>query len=511
MPFIFLRSFYMIKREKIGLVHCQGRLSGILGYLLKKTAGVPYIITIQSADFSVYHPKANIKPIKWIYNFFRKKIYQNAVKCHAVSNYLGGHFRKYGIKDVTVIPNGVNQKDFKPDKNKRATRKELGLDTENLIICISRLESKNGTDDLVKAADVLKSKIKDFKIAIIGSGSQKKKLEKLIQNLGLRNEVVLLGEIPHGAVPKYLACADIFIRPSLAEGFGIVFIEAMACEVPVIGTSVGGIPDFIKDPSTSSGQVATGLFCEPGNPKSIAEKIETLIENKELRNTLVKNAKQMVVEVYNWDKISKKISRLYFMINKIEMSKKYSFTRFDKFLRHLRIRRVISYFKKNDSVLDIGCGEECALFRVTKSKIKRYHGIDNYECKLGGDSSKFNFSKLQLNKTKELPFRNEDFDKIVLLAVLEHLDNSELIIKESFRALKKGGVLLMTAPAPKAKPVLEFLAKFRIINPKMIYQHKNYFNIKDLRSILNKAGFEDEKIKINTFEFGFNTFVMAQK
>lgn len=312
MPFIFLRSFYMIKREKIDLVHCQGRLSGILGYLLKKTAGVPYIITIQSADFSVYHPKANIKPIKWIYNFFRKKIYQNAAVCHAVSYYLKEHFvTRWGIKDVAVIPNGVSQKDFKPDKNKRATRKELDLDTENLIICISRLEPKNGTDDLVKAADVLKNKIKDFKIAIIGSGSQKKKLEKLVQNLGLRNKVVLLGEIPHKAVPKYLACADVFIRPSLAEGFGIVFIEAMACEVPVIGTPVGGIPDFIKDLSTSSGQAATGLFCKQGNPKSIAEKIEILIKDKELRNKLVKNAKKMVLEAYDWDKINERLRRVY--------------------------------------------------------------------------------------------------------------------------------------------------------------------------------------------------------
>lgn len=311
MPFIFLRSFYIIKREKIELVHCQGRLSGILGYLLKKTTKIPYLITIQSADFSVYHPKANIKLIRWIYNFIRKKIYKNAIKCHAVSYYLKNHLIKYGVKDVVVVPNGVDQKEFKPDAKKGTTRKELGLDTENLIICISRLEPKNGTEDLIKAAKVLRKKINNFKIAIVGSGSRRKKLEKLTKELKLENNVVFLGDIPHGAIPKYLACADIFIRPSLAEGFGIVFIEAMACEVPVIGTPVGGIPDFIKDPSMSLGQAATGLFCKPGNPKSIAEKIKTLMEDKELRNNLVKNAKQMVLEVYDWDKVSERIKKVY--------------------------------------------------------------------------------------------------------------------------------------------------------------------------------------------------------
>ena len=169
MPFIFLRSFYMIKREKIELVHCHGRLSGIIGYLLKKFTKTPYIITVQSADFSVYHPKANIKPVRWIYNFIRKKVYQNAIKSHAVSNYLKEHLIKNGIKDVAVIPNGVDQAVFRPNSQKMAARKKMGFDTKNLIAaCGSRLEHKNATHDVVEAANYLKKRVKDFKIVIIG-------------------------------------------------------------------------------------------------------------------------------------------------------------------------------------------------------------------------------------------------------------------------------------------------------------------------------------------------------
>jgi glycosyltransferase involved in cell wall biosynthesis len=311
MPFIFLRSFYMIKREKIPLVHCQGRLSGLIGYFLKKTTKTPYILTVQSADFSVYHPKANIKPIRWIYNFIRKKIYQNAIKCHAVSSHLKDHFGKWGIKDVAVIPNGVDNFEFRPDPDKRKTRKELGFDTDNLIVaCGSRLEHKNGTHDVVEAANYLKERIDDFKIVIIGDGPDRSKLEKMIAKFSLEDKVYLLGYILHPELPKYMAAADIFIRPSLAEGFGIIFIEAMAAGAAVVGTPVGGIVDFLKDPSMDSGQ-ATGLFCEPGNPRDIAEKIELLIKDKQLRNRLVENGQKLVAEVYNWDKISEKIKKVY--------------------------------------------------------------------------------------------------------------------------------------------------------------------------------------------------------
>ncbi len=308
MPFIFLRSFYMIKREKIPLVHCQGRLSGLMGYFLKKITKTPYIITIQSADFSVYHPKANIKPVRWIYNFMRKKIYQNAIKCHAVSHHLKEHLGKWGIKDAVVIHNGVDRFEFRPDLHKRKTRKELGFDTDNLIVaCGSRLEHKNGTHDVVEAANYLKERIKDFKIVVIGDGPDRGKLEKMITKFNLEDKVCLLGYILHPELPKYMAAADIFVRPSLAEGFGIIFIEAMACEIPVIGTPVGGIVDFIKDGET-------GIFCEPGNPQSIAEKIELLIKDKQLRNKLVENGHRLVVEVYNWDRISEEIRKIYWQI-----------------------------------------------------------------------------------------------------------------------------------------------------------------------------------------------------
>jgi len=301
MIWILFKSWKLIKKEKIEIIHSQGFLSGIIGYILKKLTRIPYIITIQSADFSVYHPRLNINIIKWFYKKIEKAIFENAVICHAVSNYLEKHFKLYRVKDTVIIPNGVSQ-DFKPDSDKRKTRKELEFDSRNLIVCVSRLEYKNGTHDLVESAKYLKGI--DYKIIIIGSGSQKEKLEKMIEKFNLKDKVLLLGDMIYAEIPRYVACADIFVRPSLAEGFGIVFLEAMAVGAAVIGTPVGGIPDFLKNNET-------GLFCEPGNPKDIADKIKILIKDKNLREKLIQNGKRMVDEVYNWDKISKKLIKIY--------------------------------------------------------------------------------------------------------------------------------------------------------------------------------------------------------
>ena len=305
---ILFKSIRLIKKEKIDLIHAQksaGFLSGLLGYLLSKFTRIPYIITIQSADFSIYRPYLNIKIVKNISKAIEKTTIRKAAICHAVSNHLKNHLEVYKPKKIIVIPNGVNQEVFVPDSNKRETRKKLGFDTENLIMaCDSRLENKNGTHDVIEAANHFKNDIKDFKIIVVGDGPDRKKIETMIEKYNLKDKVFLLGRVQYFDLPKLMAACDIFVRPSLAEGFGISFIEAMACGVGVVATPVGGIVDFLKDKEN-------GLTCQPGNPKDIAEKIKTLIQDKALRNELVKNARKMVQDIYGWDKIAERLRNIY--------------------------------------------------------------------------------------------------------------------------------------------------------------------------------------------------------
>ena len=304
MVWIFFRSLKIIRKEKIELIHAQGFLSGILSYFLSKLSKIPYIITIQSADFSVYHHKLNIKPVLSLYNRMERAIFTNAEYCHAISNHLEKHLLKYSPKATIVIPNGVDIKKFVPDSGKLSTRKKLGFDTKNLIVCVSRLEHKNGTHDLITAAKLLNEEIRDFKIIVCGSGSQKEELEKMIKGFGLKDKIFLLGSVLYDKIPQYVAAADIFIRPSLAEGFGNVFVEAMSAGAAVIGTPVGGIPDFLKDG-------VNGLFCEPGNPEDIKEKIKKLITDKTLAQKVINGGIKTAREEYDWTGIAQRVRKMY--------------------------------------------------------------------------------------------------------------------------------------------------------------------------------------------------------
>src|SRR6185369_532215 len=141
------------------------------------------------------------------------------------------------------------------------------------LITTGRLVLKNANLDIIESLKYLPENVK---LLIIGQGVEGKMLKERTKEFGLMDRVKFLGFIKHSDMPIYLHISDIFIRPSLSEGFGNSYIEAMAAGIPVIATPVGGIPDFLRDGET-------GLFCEVKNPKSIAQKVEKLIKDRESR------------------------------------------------------------------------------------------------------------------------------------------------------------------------------------------------------------------------------------
>ena len=166
------------------------------------------------------------------------------------------------------------------------------------MISVSRLVLKNAIDDVIKALNFLlyKSGLK-VKLILIGSGPDEQALKNLSLNQGVADNVIFLGHKDYTELPRYLQIADVFIRPSLSEGLGNAFLESMAVGVPVIGTEVGGIPDFLVNNET-------GLFCEVKNPSSIAKAVERYSQDHELFQKIKINGKNLVQEKYSWDKIA---------------------------------------------------------------------------------------------------------------------------------------------------------------------------------------------------------------
>ncbi|MDO8676665.1 MAG: glycosyltransferase family 4 protein, partial [Candidatus Azambacteria bacterium] len=245
----------------------------------------------------------------WI-NFFRKMIIKKADLITAISNYLKDYARKFNKKTkIAVIPNGVDIENFSRDFSYgelSSVADGLGVKPgEKVIISVSRLVPKNGIDILIRAFfEVYKLKTENYKLVLVGDGSEKESLKLQVESLKLQNNVIFAGSVSHAELPKYLKISDVFVRPSRSEGLGSAFLEAMAAGLPVIGTKVGGIPDFLKNKET-------GLFAEVDNPEDLAEKINLVLNDKDLAEKLKKNARGLVAEKYNWDIIARQFGEIY--------------------------------------------------------------------------------------------------------------------------------------------------------------------------------------------------------
>lgn len=184
------------------------------------------------------------------------------------------------------------------------------------------------------------------------------------------------------------------------------------------------------------------------------------------------------------------------------------YKKLDKFFSWWRIQKVIKHIPENSVLLDIGCGPDFHFLKSVKQKIKGGIGIDK-KAKAYKDS-KLEIKKFEISKT--LPFANQSLDTITILAVLEHLQLPENILRQCFLALRTKGKLILTTPSPRAKTFLEFSAfRIKIIDPEQIKNHKNYFSSKDIQRMLISAGFERKKIKIRSFELGVNNLAIAEK
>jgi ubiquinone/menaquinone biosynthesis C-methylase UbiE len=176
-------------------------------------------------------------------------------------------------------------------------------------------------------------------------------------------------------------------------------------------------------------------------------------------------------------------------------------------LRKMRIAKVLPILKKFSEckLLDVGCGWEAKFLKSVEPYIASGVGIDFKAPKL--ENAKLKTITATLNA--QLPFEDNSFDVVSLMAVLEHLEKPLDILQEIRRVLRNGGVLIGTVPSKAAKPVLEFLSyKLGIVNEAEIRDHKQYFNKKDLIEIFSKAGFK--KVEHKYFQLGMNNFFVAE-
>lgn len=258
------------------------------------------LLTLQEGD-----PLEKYAKRLGVLGFLQGFLFRRANRVQAISRFLGEWAVKNGFEgSVDIIPNGVDIASFsKPiDESRRKHLRELfGFgDDDIVLVTASRLSLKNAVDDVVRAMPSLPHRCK---FLVVGVGEDEGMLRSLAEELGVKDRVVFAGYRTHAELPELLRASEIFIRPSLSEGLGNSFLEAMAAEIPIIGTRVGGIPDFLTDGET-------GVFCESRNPVSVVKAVDRLLVEPGLRERVVSNGAKLVREGYDWASIAVKMQKL---------------------------------------------------------------------------------------------------------------------------------------------------------------------------------------------------------
>lgn len=269
---------------------------GFPALAVKKKLKIPFLLTLQEGD-PIEEILHKVRHIRIRFN----QIFTRADGLQAISTYLMKWGEQMGFRGAVkeVVPNGVDVSRFTrvySDEEILPIKKNFGFaDDAVVLVTASRLVVKNGVADVIRALRLLPEK---FCFVICGVGELEESLKLLVKDLHLQSRVRFLGSVSHEDLPKILRASDIFIRPSITEGLGNSFLEAMAVGLPTIGTPVGGIPDFLTDG-------VTGFFCKPHNSESIAQAVERILKlTPEERKQIHANGMKIIFERYNWEYIS---------------------------------------------------------------------------------------------------------------------------------------------------------------------------------------------------------------
>lgn len=210
---------------------------------------------------------------------------------------------------VLVIPPGVDSERFRPRTAaaRAGIRATFGLCPDvRVVVGVGRLVPRKGLDVLVEAAARLAPGRPDLMVAVAGSGRQADWLARLA--VSRRAPVRLLGRVPDEALPSLYATADVFASPCRTrwggleqEGFGIVFLEAAAAEIPVVAGASGGAGEAVIDGETGM------VVKRPGDPVAVATALATLLDDPSLRRRMGKAARRRVVSEFGYDQLADRL------------------------------------------------------------------------------------------------------------------------------------------------------------------------------------------------------------
>ena len=200
---------------------------------------------------------------------------------------------------IRVIPEGVDMEKFNRNINVSDIDEKFGK--ERKILFVGNLHPNKGVHFLIKSFALVKSKINDVKLVIVGDGPLKHYLINLTKKLNLEKDVIFAGFVNDEDLPKYYASCDIFASASVLEGFGLIFLEAMALGKPIVAFNLASIPEVVGN---------AGILVDQINHEKFANAIIELLRNEELYREKSQIALSRV-KLFSWEKIAEQFVNIF--------------------------------------------------------------------------------------------------------------------------------------------------------------------------------------------------------
>ncbi|MGI5911227.1 MAG: glycosyltransferase family 4 protein [Syntrophomonadaceae bacterium] len=286
--------------QHFDLVHTHGVRANLVARLAATRSGIPVVTTVHSVlryDYDL--------PLKALLAYFLTKLtnkYSN--RFIAISRAIAHDIKQMGVyqEKIVIIHNGLDVNKFSSPRKASEVKSELGLDQDRQIITmVARLHPVKGHDYFLRAArQVIDAGFRP-QFLIVGEGIYRRQIEQQVSELGLNEVVKMLGY--YRSIEDIYEISDILCVPSVMEGLGLVVLEAMYFNVPVVASNTGGIPEIIKD------QV-DGLLVEPRDHHGLAQAIIKILSDPELATYLTTNARKKVNQ-FSLQNMANKVEQVY--------------------------------------------------------------------------------------------------------------------------------------------------------------------------------------------------------
>ncbi len=211
---------------------------------------------------------------------------------------------KYPEENIEIIPPAVDHNLYYPNRSKECLLKYNIGDSEKVILYVGAEEPRKNIQFLINSFSKLKNKISNVKLLKVGTPNYlfvRKKLLKQIEALNLQNDVIFTGYVSESELAEIYNAVDLFIFPSLYEGFGIPPLEAMACGTPVITSNTSSLPEVVGD---------AAIIADPYDVNKFAEEMYELLMNESLKEEMIKKGLKRS-KMFSWDISAKKTLKIY--------------------------------------------------------------------------------------------------------------------------------------------------------------------------------------------------------